>query len=337
MRISNRDSAGESFTIGSIKVSHFPDNKKFNDLMPTETKKHELVKCVIKILELCEKKTVQARDWRMIWNDSILKCALFFTAPEIQERSNWNELLTQKQLEKPQLPYRVLSFVPKLLKLIAKKPTPANTNPESPSGERQFAKTLAAVKPDHLARYGFIGNWIRGNVQSPLILDAACGCGYGSFFLKDYAHHVTGVDRSQEAITWASLYFNSDNIDYRVADLEHVDWARISAPVPFDIVVSLETLEHFENPATYLKRLYKATNSPCKLIISTPNPEVCPLYTKGQKNFPFHFKHWSIPELDELLYNCGYRLQTWFGQVRNVFYEQNRRSESRHLIVIAEK
>ncbi len=78
------------------------------------------------------------------------------------------------------------------------------------------------------------------------ILDAGCGLGAGSWLLAMLGAHVTGVDRSAEAVAWATATYGSQplrkggRVQYAVADLS--TW---QPPARFDAVVVADVLEHF--------------------------------------------------------------------------------------------
>jgi len=78
------------------------------------------------------------------------------------------------------------------------------------------------------------------------ILDAGCGLGAGSWLLAMLGAHVTGVDRSAEAVAWATATYGSSalrkggRVQYAVADL-----ATWQPSATYDAVVVADVLEHF--------------------------------------------------------------------------------------------
>jgi SAM-dependent methyltransferase len=99
----------------------------------------------------------------------------------------------------------------------------------------------------HIERYEFAARKLR-YVTS--ILDIACGVGYGSRLLKDSlpAAAVTGVDSSEAAIEYAIARYARPGLTFQVGDAMAFDDG------PFDAVVSLETIEHLQDPVTFLRR-----------------------------------------------------------------------------------
>jgi 2-polyprenyl-3-methyl-5-hydroxy-6-metoxy-1,4-benzoquinol methylase len=63
---------------------------------------------------------------------------------------------------------------------------------------RQWGETVSEIKTDHVKRYELAAKYAKGRV-----LDAACGCGYGSSILYAMGTEVVAVDASADAIGWA--------------------------------------------------------------------------------------------------------------------------------------
>ena len=81
--------------------------------------------------------------------------------------------------------------------------------------------------------------------ESAVILDIACGVGYGSFILAEQpARKVEGVDISHESVAYAQTYYNPPNIRFLQSDAYLYDWKADT----FDAIVSFETLEHAVMP-----------------------------------------------------------------------------------------
>lgn len=93
----------------------------------------------------------------------------------------------------------------------------------------------------HLERYQFAASHLRAPKR---ILDLACGVGYSARLLSDRYPDaaVIGVDLSDEAIQYALSHYASANVTFIKAD------AMTFSDDPFDVVVSLETIEHLPDP-----------------------------------------------------------------------------------------
>jgi 2-polyprenyl-3-methyl-5-hydroxy-6-metoxy-1,4-benzoquinol methylase len=67
----------------------------------------------------------------------------------------------------------------------------------------------------HEKRYAFALSFCAGKD----VLDAGCGVGYGSAILAGAARRVVGVDRSEEAISYARERYARPNVEFVVDDL----------------------------------------------------------------------------------------------------------------------
>jgi SAM-dependent methyltransferase len=114
------------------------------------------------------------------------------------------------------------------------------------------------VLQKHLERYV----WALKFVREKIVLDAACGTGYGTWLLSLVASRIFGTDKNKEAIDYAKRYFHAEhdpetscrieisNYDFFVDDLDK--------PTVFediDTVVSFETIEHLEHPEKFLEAI----------------------------------------------------------------------------------
>ena len=124
----------------------------------------------------------------------------------------------------------------------------------------------------HLPRYEFAMKHIS---KSDEVLDIACGTGYGSSMLSTVSDKVTGVDRSDEAIAYATEKSNRPNVSYIVSDF-------FESTVSADTVVSFETIEHIKTSSIddVLEKLLSFSKS--KIIGSIP-------YKESPGNNPHHY------------------------------------------------
>ena len=164
---------------------------------------------------------------------------------------------------------------------------------------RQYAPTLFGIAPDHVKRYQFAASAISAGLR---VLDAACGCGYGSRVLSDSRLAVAGVDINQDAIEWARKYFPGPN--YILGDVTELD-------LDADVLVTFETLEHLKEPEKLLTGV-----SAKGLFASVPNEEVYPFDAKkfGGDEYP-HQRHYTPAQFDDLLASCGWNVKKRFCQM----------------------
>lgn len=109
----------------------------------------------------------------------------------------------------------------------------------------------------HTFRYKLASGFLQ---PSDVVIDVACGVGYGSKIMSYGCKTVTGYDVDTRALEIASARY--PDILFTKVDLCDVEF------VPIDVAVSFETLEHLEKPEKFIASL---KNSAQRLIIlSTP-------------------------------------------------------------------
>lgn len=155
----------------------------------------------------------------------------------------------------------------------------------------------------HLKRYVFAREFCGGKV----VLDAACGSGYGSSYLAETAAHVTGIDLSPEAVDYAWKRYSGPNICFETMDAVHLRFGDNT----FDTIVSFETVEHVSDVGAYLNEVRRVLKPDGVYLVSTP---CAPRSTQTPEN-PFHVQEWSAPDFSKLLsgYFDSVRM---FGQKR---------------------
>ena len=183
------------------------------------------------------------------------------------------------------------------------------------TGERQYG-TLSEIRRDHLARYEFVTSQL---TNDDLVIDAACGCGYGTYLMAQKAKHVIGYDNSKEAIDYAIKHYESPNSFFEQTDLPCV------VPVN-DIAVCFETIEHVKDPHALLRNLRESST---KLFASVPNQDRLPF---RQEQFPFHRRHYTKQDFDKLLNETGWVVNQWYGQ-EDAYSEVEKDVNGRTLIV----
>ena len=97
------------------------------------------------------------------------------------------------------------------------------------------------------------------------VLDVGCGTGnFCSMISKKGTKRVVGIDYASEAIKIAKKEHKSKNLEFRNIQISQID-------EKFDVIVSIGTLEHMDNPYEILKVMKKKLNANGKIIITNPN------------------------------------------------------------------
>ncbi len=159
------------------------------------------------------------------------------------------------------------------------------------TGERQVSSLITGIRRDHVARYEFAIDWLNQHkMQGCRVLDCACGVGYGSFIMANAGFDVVGVDNSMSAIQYANTYWKHENNKFRKKDAYDLD----KEDETFDVIVSFESLEHFEFVSQVIDNFSKLAPV---LIFSVPNEAVIPF----GPGFAFHYRHYRSDELFDLI------------------------------------
>jgi glycosyltransferase involved in cell wall biosynthesis len=142
----------------------------------------------------------------------------------------------------------------------------------------------------HVARYAVAAALCRGR----RVLDVACGEGYGSWLMRTRwgAASVHGVDVSPAALAVARARFDAPGITWVEMDADRLD-AAVLGP-PFDLVVSLETVEHVRDPDAFLRTLGSLLAPGGTLVVSCPNDHW--YYGPGRSKNPWHRHTFSFEE-----------------------------------------
>ncbi len=131
------------------------------------------------------------------------------------------------------------------------------------TGERFLPECEREIWYEHMHRYAMIAPLVQGRV----VLDAACGEGYGSQLLSQSAASVNGVDIDSQCIELAQKKYTAENLSYHCADVLELPFD----DGVYDVVVSFETLEHLAQQDQLLKEFHRVLKDDGLLIISTPD------------------------------------------------------------------
>jgi len=123
-------------------------------------------------------------------------------------------------------------------------------------------ETSGGALAAHLKRYEFVKQFCKDKV----VLDAACGAGYGSNYLAVNAKEVVGLDISKEAVAYAKEYYQRQNLHFEIADIQNLNFP----DGYFDIVCSFETIEHLDNLQNFLAEVRRVLKKQGVFIVSTP-------------------------------------------------------------------
>lgn len=181
-------------------------------------------------------------------------------------------------------------FINKILKDILRTNTPerVNSNDGGFFGKRRYK--------DHVGRYRFAKKWAKEKV----VLDIACGSGYGSKILSEVAKDVVGVDIDFQEIKKAKREYpklSFPEISFICSDANEFLSSNKSK---FDLIVCFETIEHLKNYQRFILLLKKNLKKSGILLLSSPDKNIVDALALDKFN-DYHFKEFYKEELFRLL------------------------------------
>jgi len=159
------------------------------------------------------------------------------------------------------------------------------------TGERFTTDCVREIWYEHWHRYAFALTV----VESKVVLDIACGEGYGSHLLAGAAAKVIGMDLSSEAVEHAKSKYQAPNLSFQSGDATATGLESDS----IDIIVCFETLEHLSEQEQMLIEFRRVLRPDGVLIVSTPDKRVYSDLT-GFDN-EFHIRELYREEFESLL------------------------------------
>lgn len=128
------------------------------------------------------------------------------------------------------------------------------------------ATATAATRPEATAPWHEMAKRQLGDVHGLRVLEIGCGRGAFARHLVDKGADVVAADFSPAAVQLARATLG-ERCKLVVADVQDIPFPSAT----FDLVVSLETLEHVPYPDRGLSELVRVTKPGGRLIVTTPN------------------------------------------------------------------
>ena len=148
----------------------------------------------------------------------------------------------------------------------------------------QFSSS--ALRNEHFHRYALASRLARG-----LVVDCACGIGYGSEMLcgQEAVDSYWGIDPSDDAIDYARANYARPKVEFSIGTLEENPCLESSV----DIFLMFETLEHTVDPDAVLRSVRRCIKPNGLLIGSVPSAEYEALCDQTYGKNPFHLQRFS--------------------------------------------
>lgn len=156
---------------------------------------------------------------------------------------------------------------------------------------------------EHWHRYYLASEFIKDKV----VLDIACGTGYGTKFLSQKAKSCIGIDISSDSIEYAIENFSADKVQFKQGSITDIPLDDNSV----DILVSFETIEHVDESAQKLamKEYKRVLKEDGILFISSPNIDCW----DHNPNNPFHLKEFITKDFVDFLQK-DFKYVSYLGQ-----------------------
>jgi SAM-dependent methyltransferase len=172
-----------------------------------------------------------------------------------------------------------------------------NQPPGVPPLELTGERTLPDVPAEnywyrrHLAVY----EWIAARVAGGVVLDMACGEGYGSAVLAGAAASVVGVDGNPQAHEHARLKYTRPGLSFAWGAVE-----TFGESGSFDAVVFLQTIEHVVDPSAVLAHFRSLLRPGGVVYVSTPNLLTLAPPGAAKSDNPWHVREYRVEEFEAL-------------------------------------
>jgi 2-polyprenyl-6-hydroxyphenyl methylase/3-demethylubiquinone-9 3-methyltransferase len=169
------------------------------------------------------------------------------------------------------------------------------------------------------------------------ILDIGCGNGALASKFAENGHHVVGIDMAEPGVHIARQSCPSGRFEVLPADRDILN--RLGEK-PFDLVYSVEVVEHLYDPRSFMAGCYLATKPTGKFICTTPyhgywknlalsvadawDKHADPLFDGG------HIKLFSRKTLSALMIEAGFRELQFHGSGRYPYLWKSMVMAGRH-------
>jgi 2-polyprenyl-3-methyl-5-hydroxy-6-metoxy-1,4-benzoquinol methylase len=143
----------------------------------------------------------------------------------------------------------------------------------------------------HMARY----DAACAIVTDKVVLDIACGSGYGSKILAEHgARSVLAVDIDDATIRYAEQRYAHPLVTFRCCGIDNIS-------DDYDVIVCFETLEHVRKPQQFLAALHRRLTPNGRLLVSATTVETKDIY-------PFHLHDFTPESFENICVYAGFEV-----------------------------
>ena len=158
------------------------------------------------------------------------------------------------------------------------------------------------LKEIHLRRYRVARDWLKEHLGNRKIrvIDIACGSGFGTAILSELGETI-GVDIDPESIEYAKSHYRNGHIDFMIGNADDKDF--LNSLGRFDAIISSGTIEHIEDPITFLGWIKKTLNPGGGCVVCFPST-ITMDWAK-----PHHKRDISLRDAARLFSTCGFEVK----------------------------
>jgi 2-polyprenyl-3-methyl-5-hydroxy-6-metoxy-1,4-benzoquinol methylase len=130
--------------------------------------------------------------------------------------------------------------------------------------------------------------------RSDRCLDIGCGDGAYAFALSTEVDMVVGVDADFHAVKLANQELSKrgvENVRCHQLPISELTLDGVDAAAPFDLIYSMDVIEHLPDPDQLLERAVAVAASDARILIGTP------LYLGDDLVSPYHVHEYEQAEL----------------------------------------
>jgi ubiquinone/menaquinone biosynthesis C-methylase UbiE len=160
------------------------------------------------------------------------------------------------------------------------------------SSERKLLENKDPWWGEHIHRYTEVLDSLCGN---EIVLDIACGTGYGTAILAEKCSEIIGGDIEVDTILFNQSHYSKPNLKFQQMDGTSLPYEDNY----FDVLVSFETIEHTAKYMEMLSEFKRVVKPGGKLYISTPNSLITS--PNGIIPNPFHTQEFSLKEFQQII------------------------------------
>lgn len=152
-------------------------------------------------------------------------------------------------------------------------------------------------------------------IQPRTVLDIGCGCGFHDAEMAKYpfVESVVGIDASQASIAKANEVYPHQKVQRSVASFRDLPKSE------YDLVVSFQTFEHFDDPDFHLEKLLDLVGPSGQAAIITPNRERYDNWLRTRRGEQpalmsvMHFREYTTADLGAMATQHGWEPMASFG------------------------